>query len=83
MDRDPYEIDPPELPGRDSEAWRRYQRSRRLVQFRRDLASWARAGLLSHPRYVDKIRYRRESLERWEAFLDGWTPTRTRQSGDG
>lgn len=81
MDRALYEIAPPAV-DRGGEAWRRYQRSRRLVEFQRDLATWERAGLLDHPRYVDKARYRREALVHWEAFLGGWTPPKTRQSSE-
>lgn len=79
MTRAPFEIAPPRAE-RDGEAWRRYQRSRRLVEFQRDLAMWERAGLLESPRHAERVRYRREALEHWEAFLGGWTPAKPKQS---
>ena len=79
----PYEIVPPPPLGRDPEQWRRYSPSRRLAQFAHELEVWERAGLIAHPRYVDKARYRREALERWEEFLDGWTPERTKAHDPG
>lgn len=33
----PYDVPAPRLPGRDSEEYRRYQRSLRLAQFAREL----------------------------------------------
>ena len=67
---EPYDLDPP-AQGRGTEVWRRYQRSLRLKQFARDLASWERQGWLDHPHFVEKIAYRRDCLARWEEYLNG------------
>lgn len=68
--RAPYELDPPQVE-RNTEAWRRYRRSRDLVRFQRDLDIWKRAGTLDHPRNAAKVAYRRECLQRWEDYLEG------------
>ena len=60
-----------EPPASDVLTTRRYQRSLRLSQFQRELESWARRGLLDHPRYTERVAYRRACLADWQAYLDG------------
>lgn len=47
----------------------RYERARRLSQFRRDVAGGPRLTMSAA-----KLRRRRQALERWRDYLDGWRP---------
>lgn len=51
---EPYEILPPPS-DRDTAAWRRYQRSLRLAQFARALATWEAHGRINDPRRATKV----------------------------
>jgi hypothetical protein len=61
---------PPPVPAQP-EDHRRYQRSLRLTQFQRDIDRWRRAGLMEHPRYVERVAYRQHCLTHWREYLDG------------
>jgi len=67
---EPWRIKPPDQ-HHDTPDYRRYQRSLRLAQFQRELEVWQRGGQINHPRYAQKVAYRRLCLERWSEYLDG------------
>lgn len=49
----------------DTPEFRRYRRSLALTQFQRELDIWQRGGQIDHPRYADKVAYRRMCIENW------------------
>ena len=66
----------PSPPQPEAEARRRYQRALRLSQFARDIERGAR--LMMTPAMLD---YRRQCLDRWQDYLDGWTPPLPERDG--
>ncbi len=57
----------------------RYARALRLSQFARDIARGPTTLMRN-----GRLAYRRQCLDRWRDYLDGWTPPRPRQrSGRG
>lgn len=55
----------------DTPEFRRYRRALALTQFQRELDVWQRGGQIDHPRYAEKVAYRRMCIENWQSYLNG------------
>jgi len=74
-DDEPWLATPP--PHREStEAELRYERAQRLSQFKQDVERG-----ISVMMSEERLAYRRACLDRWQDYLDGWTPGAPRAGG--